>query len=132
MLEYDLSYLHPDLGVLVQDYWISSVSDEGRIFQSSFSLFGKDAKVESNFSYLSKEVKKRIWDVVFEVKLKFFEDYKPDIVEHFIDQAHSVEKRFELYRSRLSPPQYEIKKTKHTIVYQKKRTPTNKGGGSSF
>lgn len=132
MLEYDLSYLHSGLGILVQDYWISSISDEGRIFQSSFSLFGKDAEVESNFSYLPKEVKEQIWDVVFEVKLKFFEDYKPDIVEHFIDQAHSVEKRFELYKNGLSLPQYEIEKTKHTIVYQKRRTPTDKGGGSSL
>ncbi|AMR27966.1 hypothetical protein A0257_13280 [Hymenobacter psoromatis] len=117
---------------MVQDYWISSISNEGRIFQSSFSLIGKDAAVESNFSYLPKEVKKQIWDVVFEIKRKFFEDYKPDIVEHFIDQAHSVEKRFELYKSRLPLPQYEIEKTKHTIVYQKRRTPIVAGGGSSL
>ncbi|GAB3635333.1 hypothetical protein GCM10027422_09230 [Hymenobacter arcticus] len=132
VFEYDLSYLHPDLEVLVQEYRISSMNYEGkRIYQSDFSLFAIESVEPGNFSYLPREVKDGVWDIVFAVKRKFFDEYKPDIVEHFIDEAHSIEQRFELYKKRLTPLDYdiEIEKTKHTITYQKKKTPAAPGGG---
>ena len=87
--------------------------------------------VPGDFSYLPKEIKQELWDVVFAIKRKFLDEHKPDIVEHFIDEAHSIEQRFDLYKKRLAPPDYdiEIEKTKHTITYQKKKTPTDNGGG---
>lgn len=133
--EYDLSYLHPDLGVLVQEYRISSMTYEGKqIYQSDFSLFAAGSVEPGNFSYLPKEIKKKLWDVIFAVKRRFFNECKPDIVEHFIDEAHSIEQRFELYKKQLAPPEYdiEIEKTKHTITYQKKKTPIGNGGGFLF
>ena len=73
VLEYDISYLHPDLGVLLQEYSISSTTYEGkRIFQSSFSLFALNSDRVDDFSCLPKEIKVRLWDVVFAVKLRFF------------------------------------------------------------
>ncbi|RZK29588.1 MAG: hypothetical protein EOO61_20480 [Hymenobacter sp.] len=135
IFEYDLSYLHSDLGVLVQEYRVSSMTYEGkRIYQSDFSLFAAGSVVPGNFSYLPKEIKNNILAVVFAVKRKFFDEYKPDIVEHFIDEAYSIEQRFELYKKLLVLPEYdiEIEKTKHTITYQKKKTPTGSGGGFLF
>lgn len=132
VFEYDLSYLHPDLGVLVQEYRINSMNYEGkRIYQSDFSLFAAESVEPGNFSYLPQGIKDGIWDIVFAVKRKFFDEYKPDIVEHFIDEAHSIKQRFELYKKRLAPPDYdiEIEKTRHTIMYQRKKTPTDSGEG---
>lgn len=45
-LEYDLSYLHPELGVLLQEYQINSTTYEGKlIYQSDFYLFGIDSAI---------------------------------------------------------------------------------------
>ncbi len=134
-LEYDISYLHADLGVLVQEYRISSLTYEGKqIYQSDFSLFAVESVEPGNFSYLPQKIKNDLWDIVFAIKRKFFDEYKPDIVKHFIDEAHSIRQRFELYKRRLAPQGYniEIEKTKHTITYQKTKTPTGHGGGFSF
>lgn len=131
VLEYDIGYLHPDLGVLLQEYSVSSTTYEGkRIFQSSFSLFASNSAEVGEFSYLPKDVKRRLWDIVFAIKLKFFVEYRPDIVEHFIDGAYSIARRCELYRSKLNPTGYdiELEKTKRTITYQKTKIPTGSGG----
>lgn len=131
VLEYDISYLHPDLGVLLQEYIVSSTTYEGkRILQSSFSLFASNSEEVGEFSYLSKEIKNRLWDLVFAIKLKFFRECNPDIVEHFIDGVYSIESRYELYRSKLKPIGYdiELEKTKRTITYQKAKIPTGSGG----
>jgi hypothetical protein len=131
VLEYDISYLHPDLGVLLQEYTVSSMTYEGkRIFQSSFSLFALNSDEVGEFSYLPKEIKMRLWDVVFAIKLKFFSQCQPDIVEHFIDGAYSLTQRYELYRSKLNPLGYdiELEKTKRTITYQKAKIPSGSGG----
>lgn len=131
ILEYDISHLHPDLGVLLQEYSVSSTTYEGkRIFQSSFSLFAADSDDVGEFSYLPKEIKMQLWDLVFAVKLKFFNECHPDIVEHFIDGAYSVERRFKLYRDKLTPVGYdiELEKTKRTITYQKAKIPSGSGG----
>lgn len=131
ILEYDVSYLHPDLGVLLQEYSVSSMTyEDKRIFQSSFSLFGVTSETAADFAYLSKEIKEQLWNVVFAIKLKFFSECRPDIVEHFIDGAYSVERRYELYRKKLAPPGYDIalEKTKRTITYQKAKIPSGSGG----
>ena len=130
-LEYDISYLHPDLGVLLQEYTVSSTTYEGkRIFQSSFSLFASNSDEVGAFPYLPKEIKIRLWDVVFAIKLKFFVEYYPDIIEHFVDGTYSIERRYELYRNKLNPAGYdiELEKTKRTITYQKTKIPTGSGG----
>lgn len=132
VLEYDINYLHPDLGVLLQEYTVSSTTYEGKqIYQSSFSLFAPNSDKLGDFSYLPKEVKAQLWSVVFAAKLKFFSEHHPDIVEHFVDGTYSLESRYKLYRSRLTPTGYDIalEKTKRTITYQKTKNPTGSGGG---
>ena len=134
-LEYDVSYLHPELGVLLQEYQISSTTYEGKlIYQSDFYLFGVDNAIPGDFRHLPKEVKDHLWNVLFAIKRKFFEEIKPEIVEHFIGQEHSLPHRFTMYRDKLNLPDYEIDidKIRRTIIYQKKRTPAGNGGGSSF
>ena len=134
ILEYDISHLHPDLDVLLQEYTTDSYEGK-RIYQSSFSLFRKGAEEPGDFSYLSKEVKEQIWDTVFAVKHKFFADCKPDIVEHFIEGAYSIEKRYERYHAGLMPLGYsiELNKTRRTITYYKQEGgPTSNGGPPLF
>ena len=131
VLEYDISYLHPDLDVLLQKYSVSSTTYEGKqIFQSSFSLFASNSDEVGDFSCLPKEIKMRLWVVAFAIKLKFFGECRPDIVEHFIDGAYSIVRRYELYRSKLNPTGYdvELEKTKRTITYQKTKIPSGSGG----
>lgn len=130
-LEYSLGYLHPDLDVVIQEYYVSSTTYEGkRIFQSSFSLFAPNSQEPGDFSYLPREIKKQLWDVVFAIKVKFFEEHHPDIVEHLVDGTYSLERRYELYRNKLTPTGYdvELEKTKRTITYQKNKIPTGSGG----
>lgn len=65
----------------------------------------------------------------------FFADYQPDIVEHFIDGAYPLEKRYERYRTQLRPPGYDIEldKIKRTITYQKEeKGPAVNGGPSVY
>ena len=131
-LEYGLSYLHPDLGILSQEYRISTLTYEGqRVYQSSFSLFGDAADVPGDFAYLPKPVKAQLWGVIFAVKHKFFAECRPDIVEHFIDGAYSFELREARYRAHLQPPGYArlAQKIRRTITYQKEQTPTSPGRG---
>lgn len=134
-LEYDLSYLHPELGILLQEYQVSSTTYEGkRIYQSDFYLFGVDSSVPGDFQHLPPQIKNELWKVVFAIKRRFFDEIKPEIVEHFIDQEYSIEKRYKTYCNRLNLPDYEtdIDKIRRTIVYQKKETLTGNGGGSSL
>jgi len=133
-LEYDLSYLHPELGVLIQEYQVSSTTYEGkRIYQSDFYLFGLNDAVSGDFRHLSSEIKKQLWEVVFAIKRKFFDEIKPEIVEHFIDQEYSIEKRYKIYHSGLNLPDYEINidKIRRTITCQRK-TPTVASEGFSL
>jgi hypothetical protein len=134
-LEYDLSYLHPELGILLQEYQVSSTTYEGkRIYQSDFYLFGVDSSVPGDFRHLLPQIKDELWEVIFAIKRRFFEEIKPEIVEHFIDQEYSIEKRYKTYCNRLNLPDYEIDidKIRRTIVYQKKETLTGNGEGSSL
>ncbi|MBF9219740.1 hypothetical protein [Hymenobacter ruricola] len=127
--------MHPELGALVQEYRINTTTYEGkRIYQSDFSLFGPDSVVPGNFDHLPAAVKTHLWKIIFAVKRKFFEEIKPEIVEHFISQEYSVEHRYQLYCRQLALPNYniDIERTKRTIVYQKKTTPTDNGGGRSL
>ena len=128
-LEYDISYLHPALGVLLQEYRVISTTYDGkRIYGSEFSIFGTKSDLPGSFSWMPVDVKTSLWEIIFAIKRKFFEEVKPDIVEHFIDQSYSIKQRYELYSKCLRLPDYEIEKTKHTIVFR--RTPTGNGGGS--
>lgn len=130
-LEYDIRYLHPELGVLLQEYRVISIDYDGkRVFGSEFSIFGIDSALPGDFSWLPAATKTQLWEVIFAIKGKFFDEIKPDIVEHFIDQAHSISQRYELYCKHLRPTNYEITKTNYTIVYRK--TPTSNGGGFLF
>ena len=134
-LEYDISYLHPELGVLLQEYQINSTTYEGkRIYQSDFYLFGPDSSIPGDFQHLPRELKNQLWEVVFAIKRRFFEEIKPEIVEHFIGQEHSIEQRYNRYVKNLKVLDYDINidKIRRTITYQKKETPASHGGGSSF
>lgn len=131
-LTYDISYLHKDWDVLIQTYTIDSQDLAGRfIYGSEFLLFAKGAKVPSSFGKYAKELKAKLWEVIFAVKRRFFVEFKPDIVLHFIKQSYSVKQRFELYCKWLNFPDYDIDRTKHDIIYTK-TTPADTGGGSSF
>jgi hypothetical protein len=135
ILEYDISDLHPELGGLLQEYRINTTTYEGkRIYQSDFSLFGPDSVVPGSFGHLPEAVKGRLWEIIFAVKRKFFEEIKPEIVEHFISHEYSIEHRYQRYCQQLALPDYgvDVDKTKRTIVYQKKTTPAGKGGGRSL
>ncbi len=71
-LEYDLSYLHPELGVLLQEYQINSTTYEGKlIYQSDFYLFGTDNAMPGDFRHLPRETKDQLWEVIFAIKRKF-------------------------------------------------------------
>lgn len=135
MLEYNLSYLHPELGVLLQEYQVSSTNYEGkRIYQSDFYLFSINSSVPGDFRHLPTEIKKQLWEIIFAIKRKFFEEIKPEIVEHFIDQEYSIEYRYKIYCNKLNLLDYEIDidKIRRTITYQKKKAPTDSGGGFLF
>ncbi|MBF9239795.1 hypothetical protein I2I05_20545 [Hymenobacter sp. BT683] len=128
-LEYDISDLHPDFDVLIQSYTVESVDFEGRlVYGSEFLFFKKGRKIPSNLSRYPKAIKAALWQIVFSVKRKFFEEIKPDIVLHFIKQPHSVEERFKLYSKYLNLPNYTIEKSKHEIIYTKTTSTGNDGG----
>lgn len=134
-LEYDINDLHPTLSVLLQEYQINSTSYEGkRIYQSDFYLFGPDETIPGNFQHLPQHIKSNLWEIIFAIKRKFFEEIKPEIVEHFISQEHSLVQRYRRYCNQLAVTGYtiDIEEIKRTIVYQKKTTPANDGGGRSF
>ena len=132
IVEYDISYLHEEWDILSQSYRIESVTLEGYlVYTSEFLLFKKGEIVPSDFSSYSKKLKKKLWQLIFAVKRKFFDEVRPDVVEHFIKQPYSVEQRYKLYKKWLDPPGYDVEKTKHTIIYIKRTSP-NDGGGSSF
>lgn len=128
-LEYDLSYLHPDLGTLIQSYEVYTTDTQGRrIYASDFLLFPRNSAEEKDFGNYPKALKAQLWEIIFLVKRRFFEEIKPDVVTHFIDATHSIERRFALYSRWLFLPDYVITKTRQQIVYTR-ATPPDFGGG---
>ena len=117
-LRYDISYLHPDWGFLVQSYRIDTQDFEGRyIYTSEFLLFRRDEALPGNFSSYPREAKIALWKIIFAVKRKFFKEVRPAIVVHFIKQPESVAHRLPLYAAYLNLPDYSIATTRHDIVY---------------
>jgi len=128
-MECDISDIHEDFGQLTQSYTVESMTTDGKlVYGSEFLLFKKGKAVPEDFSRYPKEIKAKIWMLVFAIKERFFKEVQPDVVEHFIKQPYSVQQRFRLYSRWLRPPGYEIHKTAYTIVYTKK-TSTDDGGG---
>jgi hypothetical protein len=117
-LRYDISHLHPDWGFLVQSYRIDSVDLTGRyIYTSEFVLFKQGEQVPISFASYPRALKAALWQVIFAVKRRFFEQVKPDIVVHFIKQPNSVAERLHLYQTYLNLPEYFIEATPFDIVY---------------
>jgi len=117
-LTYDLSYLHPDWGQLIQTYQVISQDYEGQyIYESSFALYKRGERVGSSFASYPKPLKAELWKVIFAVKRRFFEEIEPDIVTHFIKQEHSVEQRYQLYAKYLNLPEYELVRSNHDFTY---------------
>lgn len=117
-LRYDISHLHPDWGFLVQSYRIDSMDFAGRyIYTSEFLLFKQGEQVPSNFSTYPRPLKVALWQLIFAVKRRFFEQVKPDVVVHFIKQPNSVAQRLRLYETYLNLPDYIIDATTFDIVY---------------
>ncbi|RZK44624.1 MAG: hypothetical protein EOO61_03180, partial [Hymenobacter sp.] len=84
-LTYDLSYLHPAWGQLIQTYQVISQDYEGQyIYESSFALYKQGEQVASSFASYPKQLKAVLWQIIFAVKRRFFEQVDPDIVTHFI------------------------------------------------
>lgn len=117
-LEYDISYLHPDWRQLTQTYRIYSQTYEGQyIYYSEFRLYKYGEQAAASLRNYPKPLKAMLWQVIFAVKRKFFEEVRPAIVEHFIKQEHSVAQRHRLYAAHLSFPNYDIVCSEHDIVY---------------
>lgn len=105
---------------------------QGRlVYGSEFLFFKRRQKIPSDLGKYSKDIKAALWQTVFAVKRKFFEEVQPDIVLHFIKQPHSVNRRFKLYSKHLFLPNYAIDKSKHEIIYTK-ITSAGDGGGFLF
>ena len=117
-LEYDISYLHPDWDLVIQTYEVRSVTHDGKlVYASDFALYRAGSVIPADFSAYPKLYKQRLWEVIFAVKRKFFEEVRPDAVEHFIKAPYLVEARLALYRAYLSLPDYTIEQTNTTFTY---------------
>ena len=128
-LTYDISHLHGDWDVLIQTYTVESQTLDGKLmYGSEFVLFAKGASIPSSFQKYAKAVKARLWQIIFAVKKKFFEEVQPDIVTHFIKQPHSIKQRFALYCKWLALPDYEVDRTNYDIIYTRKTSPGPGGG----
>jgi hypothetical protein len=121
-LEYDLHYLHPDWGLLIQSYEVISQNYEGQlIYGSEFTLHKYQQAADSSFSRYPKPLKAYLWKIIFAVKRKFFEEVKPAVVTHFIKQTHSGIQRYHLYAKHLDLPNYDIELVNpHTFIYLRK------------
>ncbi len=128
-LTYDISHLHDDWDTLTQTYTVESQTLDGKlVYGSEFLLFAKGANVPSSFQRYPKAVKAKLWQLIFVVKKKFFEDVQPDIVTHFIKQPHSIKQRFVLYYKWLALPDYDVDRTNYDIIYTRKTSPGPGGG----
>lgn len=120
---YDISYLHEEWGLLIQTFTIFTTNDDGPVYSSEFLLYRKGETIPGNLSNYPKKLKNALWEVIFAIKRKFFDEVQPAEVEHFIKQAHSVEQRLPIYKKYLDLPEYDILTTSHTITYKKKKLP---------
>lgn len=132
-IEYDISFIHPDFGVAIQEYSIETQTSDGQnIYNSNFTLFKKNEVIPTDLSNYPKHYKIMVWESIFQMKWHYFSKYKPAIVQHFIKHPHNIDKRFELYKKHLNVPGYEIYKDKYSIWYKKNEDfifpPTPPGG----
>ena len=117
-LEYDISHLHPTWSVVIQAYDVRSVTHDGRlIYSSDFTLYLAGSAVPADFSRYAKEDKRRLWEVIFAIKRKFFTEVQPDIVEHFIKAPYRAETRLALYRLHLDLQAYDVAQTNTTFTF---------------
>lgn len=101
-IEYDISFIHPDFGVAIQEYSIETQTSEGEnISNNNFALFKKNEVIPTDLSTYPKHCKTMLWEVIFQMKWHYFSKYKPTIVQHFIKHPHDIDKRFELYKNTL-------------------------------
>lgn len=117
--EYNIRYLHPDWGLLIQTYRILYVNHEGQaVYGSDFTLHKYHEAADSDFSRYAKPLKVELWKLIFAIKRRFFEEFKPNSVIHFIDQAHSIDERYRRYVKYLTLPEYAIlREGKHVFIY---------------
>ena len=128
-LTYDISHLHDDWDTLIQTYTVESQTFDGKlVYGSEFLLFAKGASIPSSFQKYAKAVKAQLWQIIFAVKKRFFEEVRPDIVTHFIKQPYSIKQRFALYCKWLVLPDYEADRTNYDIIYTRKTSPDPDGG----
>ena len=121
-LEYDISSIHPDWDVVIQTYEVSGVSFDGQlIYASNFSLYARGSNVPTYFSLYPSDKKRKLWEVIFAIKRKFFAEVKPDIVEHFIKAPYQVSTRLALYEQHLDLLDYTIEQTTHTFTLIRRR-----------
>lgn len=122
-LEYNIHHIHAEWGVLIQSYSVLYLNHEGQaVYGSDFTLHRHQQAQDSDFSGYSKPLKAELWKIIFAIKRRFFEEFKPNVVLHFIDQAHSVDQRYLRYSKYLALPNYTIiREGKHVFVYV--RTP---------
>ncbi|MFD2718356.1 hypothetical protein ACFST9_06495 [Hymenobacter monticola] len=120
-LEYDISHLHPDWGVLIQTYRVASQNYDGQlIYESEFTLYKRGESVACIFADYPKAAKIELWKIIFAVKRKFFDEVEPAIVTHHIKQDHSVDQRYQLYAKYLDLPDYDIVPSHHDFTYFRK------------
>ena len=126
VLRCDIGHLHSDLGAISQvferdDERESITPGGGRMYLSYFEIYAKDSTDTGNFSYLPSDIKRRIWEEVFNLKCLFLEHEKPEVVMNLVKHPFSVEKRCGLYKSYLEPSGYDVMHDSTTIWVMRKQ-----------
>ena len=104
--------------MVIQTYEVRSVTHDGKlVYASDFALYRAGSVIPADFSAYPKPHKQRLWEVIFAIKRRFFEEVRPDMVEHFIKAPHRVEARLALYKAYLSLPNYVIEQTNTTFTF---------------
>ncbi|MGI4735576.1 MAG: hypothetical protein ACRYG7_10395 [Janthinobacterium lividum] len=106
------------MDLVIQTYEVRSVTHDGKlVYASDFTLYRAGSVVPAAFCAYSKLYKQRLWEVIFAIKRKFFEDVRLDVVEHFIKSPYRVEARLALYKAYLNLPEYVIEQTSTTFTF---------------
>jgi hypothetical protein len=104
-ITYNINYLNNNWQYLLIAFTHEKHGTNGiNYLGSSFDLI--DTFQNTNLSNYPKDDKINLWKTVFGLKEYYFKKYKPDIIEHFIDNQFSFQKRFSIYQDYFNPQGY--------------------------
>jgi hypothetical protein len=110
----DLQHIDKQLGKLVQEFVLQE--PPASFFVSAFRLYPPNSSKSQAFVDLPQNVKNKLWDEIFEIKVLFLFEHQPEIVEHNIKPKLSLEKRQQRYKHHLGNlPDYELLYDKNCI-----------------